>query len=307
MVTEPLFSVVTPSFNQAQFIEHNLRSVLSQGYPSVEHLVVDGGSVDGTIALLKRYQGQYRLRWVSEHDSGQTDALVKGFRMSRGEYVGWLNADDMYFDKRALEWVANAFRAEPDVDVLYGDQVLVDAQNHIYCVNRLFEWDYRMILRGNALSQPATFFRRRVILSREPDKSLHHAMDLDYWLRLGRIYRFKHLQRVLAAFRIHDSAKSTAFRKDARAEARRVLAANGQLAPRRARTVRYLRDYPAAATRRLLALEDCITIPERIDELAFDPGPVTALNLTLNQFWPLRRPCPLLPYNKDPTRVPART
>src|SRR2546426_3737973 len=293
MSKKPTISVITPSYLQSEFIEQNLRSLLLQQYPRLEHVVVDGGSTDGTVEILKRYERRYQLHWISERDFGQSDALMKGFRISRGDLIGWLNSDDMYFERGTLSFVAKLFSAEPRVDVLYGDQVAVDAANRIFRVSRLFEWNYGMILRGNSLSQPATFFRRHVVLENELDKKLHHAMDLDFWLRLGRSYLFRHVQRILAAFRIHSSAKSTAFRKAARAEARQVLASNGQRWGIDYKVLRYLKDYPAAGLRKLLALQDCLRIPERIDELAFDPGALDVWNLTISQLWPLQAPFPL--------------
>ena|SRR2546426_3185801 len=290
MSKKPTISVITPSYLQSEFIEQNLRSLLLQQYPRLEHVVVDGGSTDGTVEILKRYERRYQLHWISERDFGQSDALMKGFRISRGDLIGWLNSDDMYFERGTLSFVAEVFRAHPEVDVLYGDQVAVDEKSQIFRVGRLFNWNLPMVLRGCSISQPATFLRREVVMENEIERNLHHAMDLEYWIRLGKRYQFMHVNRILAAFRIHGGAKSTAFRQVARKEARRVLTENGQDFGLKYWTLHCFKDLPAAGIRRILGLYDCFQIPLHRDELAFDPGDVSAWKLVFGQIWPLRTP-----------------
>src|SRR5690242_2067533 len=131
-------SIVTPSYNQGDYIEACLRSVQSQNYPVVEHIVVDGGSTDGTVAILRRYcemAGWQHLRWVSEKDGGQSDALNKGFRMASGDVIGWLNSDDLY-SPNCFRVVSDTFIASNGVDLVYGDYAWANDRGEILRVRR---------------------------------------------------------------------------------------------------------------------------------------------------------------------------
>src|SRR5580658_3296860 len=137
-LSTPKLSIVTPSFNQAQFIEATLRSVKSQHYPALEHIVVDGASTDSTVEILKRFAampGWEHLRWISEEDRGQSDAINKGFRMATGDIIGWLNSDDRY-RPGCFRAVVEAFKANPDIDILYGDYTWIDETGRILQVRR---------------------------------------------------------------------------------------------------------------------------------------------------------------------------
>ena len=122
MDAQPLVSIVTPSLNQGRFIGEAIRSVLGQDYPRLEHIVVDGGSTDDTLSVLRRFE---HLHWVSEPDDGQADAINKGFRMAHGEIFAWLNADDFY-TRGTLDYIRNRFASEPDLHALVGDCDVVD-------------------------------------------------------------------------------------------------------------------------------------------------------------------------------------
>ena len=214
MSQKPSFSIVTPSFNQASFVPEALLSVRQQNHDSLEHLVIDGGSSDGTTDILQQYSEQpdwSHLQWVSEPDRGQSDALNKGFARARGDIVGWLNSDDRYrpgcFDR-----VAKAFQQHPDVDVLYGDYRWIDESGRPYRVRREIEFSHFILLYHRVLYIPttSTFFRRRVFEEGNfLNERLHYALDFEFFVRLAdRGYRFRHLPEVLADFRFQKASKT---------------------------------------------------------------------------------------------------
>lgn len=201
-------SVITPSFNQGSFIETTIQSVLGQNIPGLEYIVVDGGSTDETVSILKKYQE--RLRWVSEKDEGQADAVNKGINVTSGDIIGWLNADDIYYPG-VIEKIRHYFAAHPSVDVVYGDAWEIDSGGGIIGKYLTEPWDLQRLFNHCFISQPAVFFRRRVparygLL----DRKLHFCMDYEYWLRLGlKGANIAYLPQVLAAMRIHSDAKSS--------------------------------------------------------------------------------------------------
>ncbi len=207
-----LVSIVTPSFNQCRFIEETLLSVKNQDYPYIEHIVIDGGSSDNTLEILKKYEGTYNLHWVSEPDEGHSDAVNKGFRMAKGEIIGWLNSDDVYFDRKTISAVVEAFQKHPEADVIYGDCAYIWEDGTILRIQCVPGFRYSRLLRGCFLEQPAVFFRRHVVETHQLDKRLKVAIDYEYWLRIGREYRFYHLPRILAADRNHRGRISIASR-----------------------------------------------------------------------------------------------
>ena len=162
----PSMSFVTPSFNQAAYIERTIEAVLGQGYPGLEYQVMDGGSSDGTVEILRRYEG--RLRFVSEQDGGQGAAVNEGIRRTSGEIIGWINSDDFYVDG-ALQVVGRYFAEHPEVEWLYGRCPIVDKAGRVqkgWITNYKEFWmrrySYRRLLIENFISQPAVFFRRRL-------------------------------------------------------------------------------------------------------------------------------------------------
>lgn len=220
----PRISVITPSYNQAHFIERTIRSVLEQGYPDLELIVVDGGSTDGTVDILKRYDN--RLRWVSERDEGQTDAINKGIGMSTGEIIAYLNSDDLY-EPGALHAVARHFAAQPDSMWVTGFCRIIDEKDRemrraitAWKNFLLRRFSYRLLLVTNPVSQPATFWRRKVVDEIGLfDKGQHFVMDYDYWLRIGRKHAPAVLETYLAAFRVYTTSKtSSSFLRSFRQE-----------------------------------------------------------------------------------------
>ena len=205
---QPLVSVITPSLNQGEFIEDNLLSVRNQEYPEVEHLVIDGGSIDNTTSILKEYQNQYRLLWTSEPDQGHAHAVNKGLTRASGEIIGWLNSDDTYFSTDVFSRVVSTFADRRDVDVLYGDIAFISRESRLLmvrCVPQCFS--YRRLLRGCFISQPAVFLRRKVVERFHLDPAVKLAVDYEYWLRTSLVFRFCHLPGILAADRYYQDRR----------------------------------------------------------------------------------------------------
>lgn len=279
-----LISVVTPSYNQADFIEDTLRSVRNQTYPDIEHLVFDGGSKDGTIDVLRQFEAEttddshYTLRWVSEHDKGQSHAINKGFRDASGDVVGWLNSDDVYFYRDTVERMAREFEARPDIDVLYGDHVEIGREGEIRRVRRALDWEYDQIRRNYSIPQPATFFRDYVLADCGLNTALDYSMDLEYWLHLGRRYKFEHVPHLVAGNRMYSENKRTAGDGAHAEESARVRQAYG--GPERVSAVQELTDAThvlwtrLAATPRMLAFKQDepfafdAYVPSRFERLA---------------------------------------
>ncbi|NTW65987.1 MAG: glycosyltransferase [Nitrospirae bacterium] len=207
-------SIITPSFNQAPFIERTIRSVLDQNYPSLEYIVMDGGSQDGTIDILKKYED--RLKWVSQKDEGQADAINKGLRMATGDIVAYLNSDDTY-EQGALARVASYFLAQPEAQWVTGRCRIIDESDQevrrlitAYKDFLLRRFSYSLLLVTNPISQPATFLRRQVIDELGVfDKNEHFVMDYDYWLRIGKRYPLVVLDDCLASFRVYTTSKTS--------------------------------------------------------------------------------------------------
>lgn len=207
----PKISIVTPSYNQGQFLEETIRSVLLQEYPNLEYIVVDGGSTDGSVRVIEKY-AQWLSYWVSEPDRGQAEAVNKGLRMAGGDLIGWLNSDDLY-EPDVLGDVARAFAQNPGTSVVFGDCYFVDENNKTTGVLAAIDqpFDRKLQLwRGWNVPQPSTFVRREV-LSRIGllDESLDYVVDYDWFLRISRSYSFLHTGRVMSRYRIHGGSKTS--------------------------------------------------------------------------------------------------
>lgn len=210
-------SVVTPSYNQAEFIGDTLQSVKRQSYDAVDHIVIDGGSTDGTVSMLE----QYDVEWVSEPDDGQADAINKGFDRASGDIVGWLNSDDVYFDVDVISRVVEYFECF-DADIIYGDIAWLNARSEVLKLWVVPDFDYEMLRRYCFIEQPAVFFDMGVVKEHKLDTSMETANDYEYWLRLGRKYTFRHVRDVLAGDRNHPARKSLAMREQLEADSERI-------------------------------------------------------------------------------------
>jgi glycosyltransferase involved in cell wall biosynthesis len=203
----PLVSVLTPSFGQAAWLGDNLRSVQAQTYPAIEHIVMDGGSNDGTLDVLRREAGA-RVAWWSEPDEGQSHALNKAFNESRGEIIGWLNSDDAYFGPTVVEEAVEVFAADPRVAVVYGHALLADADGRILQVIWTPPFSRTLLRLHDFILQPAAFIRRSVLSGTLVDESFDYSMDYELWLRLAQRHRFQRLDRIIAIDRHHLARKS---------------------------------------------------------------------------------------------------
>lgn len=215
-------SVITPSFNQGEFIERTLQSVLNQSIKPLEYFVFDGQSTDDTIAILKQYESQ--LTWISEPDHGQAHAVNKGLKMVQGDVIGWLNSDDMYYPE-AFNIVLTFFEQHPDVDIIYGKAHNIDKADQFIETYPTEPWCYERLKSICFLSQPAVFFRRDVIAQYGLlNEKLHYCMDYEYWLRLAKKgAHFAHIPLVLAGARIYAETKTISQRVAVHAEINTML------------------------------------------------------------------------------------
>ena len=213
----PLVSVITPSYNQGRFIRETIESVLRQDYPNIEYIVVDGGSDDQTCAILKEYTG--RLRWISERDSGQADAVNKGILMSHGEIIGWLNSDDIY-EEGAVRKIVEYWRSHPDADMIYGDGLYIDQNGNVIGRYPTEDFQRKRLAEQCIICQPSAFFTRKII-GRIGLLDTRYQMGMDYelWMRISREGMVYHADFVTAASRMYGENKTLSRKKEAYEEA----------------------------------------------------------------------------------------
>ncbi|MBW6440669.1 glycosyltransferase [Patescibacteria group bacterium] len=220
----PKISIVTPSFNQGEFLERTILSVLNQNYPNLEYIIIDGGSTDNSVEIIKKYE-KYISYWVSEKDEGQGDALNKGFLKATGNIVGWQNSDDIYLPKAFLA-VANEFKAHSNADIIFGNRLKINKTDKVW---RKFKftpfyltsyWYCRM-----SLSNQSAFWKRKLFSEIGMiDKNISFIMDYDFFLRAGiRKKKFVHINRFLGGFRIHESSKTSTFDRKTLEEQHKLL------------------------------------------------------------------------------------
>lgn len=228
-----LVSIITPSFNQAAYLEQTLRSVLEQDHPQLEYLVIDGGSTDGSDSIIRRYESRLAW-WVSERDRGQAEAINKGLDRARGELVAWLNSDDYYLPGAVRAAVA-AFEEHPQAALIYGNMLAVDQTGAV--INRL---TYRPLTLEDLMcfqiiGQPAVFMRRSALGELRLDPAYHLLLDHHLWIRLACRGKILHVDQVWSAARYHAAAKNRARAAEFGAEAFRILEGmreDAALAPR---------------------------------------------------------------------------
>ena len=222
----PLVSIVTPSLNQGQFIEQTILSIRRQDYRNLEHIIVDGGSRDNTLSVLRKHERTYNMRWISEPDNGMYQAINKGMKQAKGDILAYLNADDLYLPW-TLRVVVERFYHRPSVDVVYGDMIYMPMLGECgFIIFNPPEQILRTHLRlFGSITQPTVFWRRRVLESlNQFDEGLQIVGDYDFWIRAARSYRFLKVDEVLAIERAHQQKKSLRSIDDLRQEEDRVKA-----------------------------------------------------------------------------------
>ncbi|HXF86582.1 MAG TPA: glycosyltransferase family 2 protein [Anaerolineales bacterium] len=204
----PLVSIVTPSFNQARYIEATIQSVLSQDYPRIEYLIVDGGSTDGTVDIIRKYESKLAW-WVSEQDKGQTDAINKGFARANGEILAWLNSDDTY-EPGAVSAAVRYLQEHPEIGMVYGDCNYINEEGRVIGKFPAAQTNYVLLRRGYVhIPQQTTFFRADLWKQVGPlDPSFYFAMDYDLWTRIAARSEIKYVPQTWANFRLHTAGKT---------------------------------------------------------------------------------------------------
>ncbi|MBL1432905.1 MAG: hypothetical protein COC09_06605 [Gammaproteobacteria bacterium] len=213
MVGYPKISIVTPSYNQGEFIEKTIISVLSQGYPNLEYIVIDGGSNDNSVNVIKKHQKEINY-WVSEKDNGQAGAINKGFDLASGTIYGWLNSDDQ-LEPGTLSLVAEEFAKYPQVDVLVGHGKKVNLSGETVYYKEPEELTFESFcnwMSGGNFMQPSCFFRRDAWEQAGPlDEAINIALDVDLWLKMAKKFQFQKIDKLLSTALVHEGAKTTAF------------------------------------------------------------------------------------------------
>jgi len=218
------FSIVTITLNSERYLDKTIRSVLSQDYPDMEYILIDGGSTDGTLDLIRAYAGRdSRIRWTSEADQGIADAMNKGIRLATGDVISHLHSDDYYATTHVLSRVAAQFDQHPEALWLTGGEYIVDEQGNTLQEIKVRRYSYRKLVRCNFILHPATFvrkegFRRGGLF----DIKKRYAMDYDLWLRLGKLGAPITVDRPLACFRLHAGSLSSAETEKAFDEALQI-------------------------------------------------------------------------------------
>ena len=220
-----MISVVTPSLNQASFLEKNIVSVLNQNYPNFEQIVIDGGSSDETIDILKKYN---HLKWVSENDRGQAHAINKGFKLTKGEIIGWLNSDDVY-QPGAFKKAAETFDRFQDVDFIFSHCLRIDKDDNILSMAAGKDpliWD--VLRNNNYIPQPTVFFRKCVFRKTGYlDEGYFLAMDIDYWRRIKKNHKMMLVKDIFASFRLHSESKTSLYLNNFKNESKASFFKNG--------------------------------------------------------------------------------
>ena len=221
----PKITIITPSFNQGQFLEATIKSVLDQNYPNLEFIIMDGGSEDNSIDVIRRYANRL-THWESRPDNGQTHAINKGLALATGDIVNWLNSDDLLMPG-ALRKLAQAWNTRPDAEILFGDYAAVDTKGNLIYTRKVAPYHPKALIWGRQLSsQPAVFFSKKLVdRLGSLDASLTFCMDTEFWTRAALTRSsFVQIQSMLGITRVHGDAKTTRLQHTLKSEHEAILA-----------------------------------------------------------------------------------
>jgi len=217
-----LVSIITPSYNQAAYLEQTLTSVLNQEYANIEYIVIDGGSTDNSLDTIKKYSNRLAY-WVSEKDSGQAEAINKGFTKATGEIIAWLNSDDYYLDG-TISAAVKVFDENPDVVLVYGDMRAVDEHGKTFNTLHYKQLTLEDLLCFQIIGQPAVFMRRSALQKTNGlDATFHFLLDHHLWIQLAQLGKILYVPQIWAAARYHAEAKNRAKAAEFGREAFRIL------------------------------------------------------------------------------------
>lgn len=218
----PRISIITPSYNQAKFLEQTILSVLDQDYPDIEYIVMDGGSTDGSVEIIKKYAGKLE-HWESVKDKGQADAINKGFARASGDIVAWLNSDDFYHP-RALRSAVQVFDENPDVVLVYGNMLAVDENGATFNTLNYKQLTLEDLLCFQIIGQPAVFMRRSALQKTSGlNLDFHFLLDHLLWIQIAQHGKILHVNQTWASARYHAEAKNVAKAAEFGREAFRIL------------------------------------------------------------------------------------
>ncbi len=223
MDDQPRVTIVTPSYNQAAFLEQTIQSVLDQGYPNLEYFVVDGGSTDGSKEIIEKYADRIDW-WVSETDMGQAEAINKGFARATGDYIAWLNSDDLY-QPGVIEAAVKVLEANPEACLVYGDVVSIDENGQPFNIMAYGDWQLKDLMVFNIIGQPGVFMRRSALQKAgHLDLSYRFLLDHHLWLRVAQYGPMIHVPELYASARMHPGAKNVALARGFGQEAYQLAA-----------------------------------------------------------------------------------
>lgn len=226
-------SIITPSFNQAKYLEQTILSVLNQDYPRIEYIVIDGASTDGSVEIIEKYAGKLAY-WASEKDAGQADAINKGFARATGEVVAWLNSDDYYLPG-AVRAAVKVFEENPDIVLVYGNMLAVDENGRTFNTLKYKQLSLEDLLCFEIIGQPAVFMRRSALQKTNGlDPAFHFLLDHLLWIQLAQHGKILHVDQTWSAARYHPKAKNRAQAAEFGREAFRIVelvAQDANLAP----------------------------------------------------------------------------
>ena len=217
-----LVSIITPSYNQAKYLEQTIQSVLSQNYSHIEYIVMDGGSNDESVEIIKKYQDKLSY-WISEKDSGQADAINKGFAKANGDIIAWLNSDDYYLPN-TLNQVVKTFEENPEVVLIYGNMLAVDENGKTFNALNYKQLTLEDLLCFQIIGQPAVFFRRSALQKINGlNLTFHFLLDHLFWIQIAQYGKILHVNQTWSAARYHAEAKNRAKASEFGQEAFRIL------------------------------------------------------------------------------------